>query len=89
MLRPEDPSGGQRSGMQEAQGHDGPAWAPPASHQARGTHPPWHEGVSFLQCGGVQLKEGGDVIAMGHSHQAVLYLLPSIPATCAALDTLG
>jgi hypothetical protein len=61
----------------------------PGSPQGRGTHPPGHKGVGFLQCGGVQLKERSNVIAMGHSHQAVLDLLPSIPATSTALGPLG
>lgn len=33
---------------------------------------PWHEGVRLLQRGGVQLKQRGDVVPVGHRHQLVL-----------------
>lgn len=63
----------------------------PAGPEATGTHayPPGHEGVGFLQRGGVQLKQRGDVVAVGHSHKAVLDFLPSVSTTWAALHTLG
>lgn len=74
-----------------AGGTGGPDTSPgnPRQPQAHSAHPPGHEGVGLLQRGGVQLEEGSDVVAVGHSHQAVLDLLPSVPATCAALRTLG
>lgn len=75
--------------MQGDKGQDSTAWAPPSALGAHGTYSPGHKGISFLQCGGVQLKEGGNVVAMGHSHQAVLDLLPSIPATYTTLSTLA
>lgn len=51
-------------------------------------HVPRDEGVRLLQRGGVQLKEGGDVIAVGHGHQPVLDLLPRVPAAGAAAAPL-
>ena len=71
------------SSIPRGTGHTGPR---PKAHSA---YPPGHEGVSLLQRGGVQLKERGDVVAVGHGHKAVLDLLPSIAATRAALHTLG
>lgn len=88
FLRPKDLRRTKKQGMQEIQGQAGPAWVPPASPRARGAYPPGHKRVSFLQCGGVQLKERGDVVAMRHSNKAVLDLLPSVSATYTALHTL-
>lgn len=80
---PEDKGPQENNGAEDA-GRPGTGWprlGTPASPQAHGAHPPGHEGVRFLQRRGVQLKERGNVVAMGHSHQAILDLLPRVPAT--------
>lgn len=51
-------------------------------------HVPRDEGIRLLQRGGVQLKEGGDVVPVRHGHQPVLDLLPGIPAAGAAAPPL-
>ena len=69
-------------------GSPGASLGTPAGAQAHGAYLPGHKGVGFLQRGGIQLEKGSNVVAMGHSNQAVFDLLPSVPATCAALGTL-
>lgn len=84
-----DHAGAEAKGPQENKGAEdtgrpGTGWpslGTPASPQAHGAYPPGHEGVCFLQRRGVQFKERGDVVAMGHSHQTILDLLPRVPAT--------
>lgn len=39
---------------------------------------PWDEAVTSTESGGVQLKNGGNVIAFGHGHQGVHHLFLGI-----------